>query len=107
MSTHATHCTQHNNQIITPMAALARTRKGRADAQTNKQTHIYINIHTQVSAHIALLHMHTYIRSHFSSQRIRFGKPEDVASAVAFLLSDHASMITGIAMPIDGGYTAI
>lgn len=35
----------------------------------------------------------------------RFGEPEDVAGAVAFLLSDAASLITGHTLAIDGGYT--
>ncbi|WP_267547073.1 SDR family NAD(P)-dependent oxidoreductase [Arthrobacter sp. H14-L1] len=35
----------------------------------------------------------------------RFGEPEDIAGAVAFLLSDAASMITGHTLTIDGGYT--
>jgi NAD(P)-dependent dehydrogenase (short-subunit alcohol dehydrogenase family) len=34
----------------------------------------------------------------------RNGKPEEVAAAVAFLASDDASYITGITMPIAGGY---
>jgi NAD(P)-dependent dehydrogenase (short-subunit alcohol dehydrogenase family) len=34
----------------------------------------------------------------------RFGYPIHVAQAVAYLLSDQADMITGITMPIDGGY---
>lgn len=33
-------------------------------------------------------------------------QPEDVAAAVAFLASDDARYITGVALPIDGGYTA-
>jgi len=33
----------------------------------------------------------------------RIGEPEDVASAVAFLASDHASWITGVVLPVDGG----
>jgi 3-oxoacyl-[acyl-carrier protein] reductase len=33
----------------------------------------------------------------------RFGTPEDVANAVAFLASDHASYITGQVIDIDGG----
>lgn len=33
-------------------------------------------------------------------------KPEDVASAVAFLASDEARYITGHTLPIDGGYVA-
>lgn len=33
-------------------------------------------------------------------------EPTDVASAALFLASDEAAFITGIALPIDGGYTA-
>jgi NAD(P)-dependent dehydrogenase (short-subunit alcohol dehydrogenase family) len=33
-------------------------------------------------------------------------QPEDVANTVVFLASDEARFITGVALPIDGGYTA-
>jgi NAD(P)-dependent dehydrogenase (short-subunit alcohol dehydrogenase family) len=33
--------------------------------------------------------------------------PEAIAAAAAYLCSDDASFITGIALPVDGGYTAI
>jgi 3alpha(or 20beta)-hydroxysteroid dehydrogenase len=36
----------------------------------------------------------------------RMGQPEEVASVVAFLLSDDASYITGAEIAIDGGATA-
>jgi len=36
----------------------------------------------------------------------RFGRPDEVAAAATFLLSDDASFITGHALPVDGGYTA-
>lgn len=34
-----------------------------------------------------------------------FAEPEDVSRVVAFLLSDHAAMINGAVLPIDGGFT--
>ncbi|MFJ3681335.1 SDR family NAD(P)-dependent oxidoreductase [Pseudomonas sp. NPDC090208] len=37
----------------------------------------------------------------------RFGKPEEVAAAAQWLLSDAASFITGTSMSVDGGYLAI
>lgn len=36
----------------------------------------------------------------------RPGRPEEVADAALFLLSDEASFITGVALPVDGGVTA-
>lgn len=35
----------------------------------------------------------------------RVGRPEDVANAVSFLASDHASWITGTTLVVDGGWT--
>ncbi|MBN1599831.1 MAG: SDR family oxidoreductase [Bacteroidales bacterium] len=36
----------------------------------------------------------------------RYGNPEDLHGAVLFLLSDISSFITGIVLPVDGGYSA-
>jgi NAD(P)-dependent dehydrogenase (short-subunit alcohol dehydrogenase family) len=37
----------------------------------------------------------------------RSSDPSEIAAAVAFLCSDDASFITGVALPVDGGFTAI
>lgn len=37
----------------------------------------------------------------------RIGHPQEVADAVLFLCSDHASFITGADIPVDGGYSAL
>ena len=34
------------------------------------------------------------------------GIPEDIAGAALFLASDDASWVTGVTLPVEGGYTA-
>jgi NAD(P)-dependent dehydrogenase (short-subunit alcohol dehydrogenase family) len=36
----------------------------------------------------------------------RFGRPEEIAGAAYFLASDDSSFVTGVALPVDGGYVA-
>ena len=48
-----------------------------------------------------------YESRHFSRQLMdRYGTPEEVGRVIAFLLSDQASFMTGLSLPVDGGYTA-
>lgn len=35
----------------------------------------------------------------------RFGKAKEIAAVVAFLVSDNASFVTGVSIPVDGGWT--
>jgi NAD(P)-dependent dehydrogenase (short-subunit alcohol dehydrogenase family) len=37
----------------------------------------------------------------------RWGAPDDIGGAVAFLLSEGARFITGAVLPVDGGYSAV
>lgn len=41
-----------------------------------------------------------------AKQPLGIGDPDQVAAAVCFLLSDAASFITGVNLPVDGGYLA-
>ena len=36
----------------------------------------------------------------------RMGKPDEIANAVVWLCSDNASFVTGVCLPVDGGWIA-
>jgi 3-oxoacyl-[acyl-carrier protein] reductase len=44
--------------------------------------------------------------AHAASALGRYGKPEEVVAAVAFLASPDASFITGATLDVDGGMNA-
>jgi meso-butanediol dehydrogenase/(S,S)-butanediol dehydrogenase/diacetyl reductase len=41
-----------------------------------------------------------------SSPLGRYAEPEELAAAIAFLASDDASFVTGVVLPVDGGFLA-
>jgi NAD(P)-dependent dehydrogenase (short-subunit alcohol dehydrogenase family) len=43
---------------------------------------------------------------HLPTPMARWGEPAELAAAALFLASDEASFITGVALPVDGGYAA-
>ena len=45
-------------------------------------------------------------RAHGAVPLGRVGQPDEIANAALFLLSDEASFVTGVALPVDGGVTA-
>lgn len=47
-----------------------------------------------------------FTRQIAASQPLGLGRPEQIAAAICFLLSDAASFITGVELPVDGGYLA-
>jgi len=46
-----------------------------------------------------------FAKTHVPMQR--YGKPGELDAAVVFLASEEASYVTGLIMPVDGGYTCI
>ncbi|MFI1970050.1 short-chain dehydrogenase [Streptomyces cinnamoneus] len=44
---------------------------------------------------------------HAATPQPRTAEPEEIAEAAAWLLSDRASFVTGLTMPVDGGFTIV
>jgi NAD(P)-dependent dehydrogenase (short-subunit alcohol dehydrogenase family) len=59
-------------------------------------------MHTRITQGMTEAAIDAYAAKHLFG----FGRPEDVAHAVVFLLSDMAKWVTGSIFTIDGGYSA-
>jgi len=51
-----------------------------------------------------LLQMNGGVDNVLNRQYLGLGEPDDVANAIAFLLSPASKFITGVSLPVDGGY---
>ena len=60
-------------------------------------------IHTRISAEPGTAH---YKWQCDNTVLGRVGSPEEVAWAALFLASDEASYVTGVTLPVDGGWTS-
>lgn len=61
--------------------------------------------HTPILTHLLEAGVTEDMLSEMAAQK-RLAKPEEIANAACWLLSDEASFMTGVAMPVDGGWTA-
>jgi NAD(P)-dependent dehydrogenase (short-subunit alcohol dehydrogenase family) len=63
---------------------------------------VQTEMHDRLAKTLSENALEEYERRHL----LGFGRPEDVANAALFLLSDASAWITGVTLPVDGGYTA-
>lgn len=106
------------NDEFTPYHAAkgAVTMQTRQDAATYGQYNIRVNAVNPSTVLTPLVRgvaenfeggLPAYERMMTSNQSLRrLGRPDDVAYAVLYLASDEADWVTGVNLPVDGGYTA-
>jgi NAD(P)-dependent dehydrogenase (short-subunit alcohol dehydrogenase family) len=63
-------------------------------------------VETEMNAYVKTRLTEEQYKAIVDAHPLGLGKPEDVAAAIAFLLSDASRWITGTNLVVDGGYTA-
>jgi NAD(P)-dependent dehydrogenase (short-subunit alcohol dehydrogenase family) len=109
--------TSMNSHIVTPNLSAYAASKGALLQYTKilavewAQHNIRVNAvspgYIDTAMTTAILKQPAYSNSILAkTPQQRFGKPEEIAEAVCFLASPAASFITGVALPVDGGFLA-
>jgi NAD(P)-dependent dehydrogenase (short-subunit alcohol dehydrogenase family) len=62
---------------------------------------VVTEMHARIEARLPAEALAEYERKHL----LGFGKPEDIAHAAVFLLSDASRWVTGSTMVVDGGFS--
>ena len=63
-------------------------------------------IHTELTAPIKLTNQPRYESILSRIPQDRWGEPEDLSGTGVFLASSASDYVTGVSIPVDGGYTA-
>lgn len=63
-------------------------------------------IHTEMYENYLLQYGRDSNSKLLERQYLGIGKADDVAAAIAFLMSSAAKFITGVCLPVDGGFTS-
>ncbi|CAX42451.1 (R)-2-octanol dehydrogenase protein, putative [Candida dubliniensis CD36] len=86
-------------QSLTQSLSLAYANKG-------------IRLNSVIPGYVEISPMLGQINQHIETNTLkqhpmaRLGKPDEISNAIAFLLSDEASFVSGASLVVDGGYSA-
>ena len=87
---------QYVQAVRDPQTLVGRVCDTHSD-RLDTDTAIFVNTTQNMQAHDTIAALHPFRG---------IGRTSDVAGAAVFLASDEAGWITGVSLPVDGGYTA-